>query len=380
MGNSIIYFEDNAALANEIINSPELEEYQVLHYRSLPLGGVDELSSLLSETPFMILLDMQPQDDNGFALCHEFCQHPFFSNTPVVFTCDSMSDDDLLRAYEVGAFNFLLKPIQLKVLAAKCKTYQKHTCNTIQLKTQLSDSESVAFDAMMTSSTLGEILRFHESIADVNEMEVLADALLKQVCGFGVTVSLVIDAGDGEPIYCRDEGEPFELEKQVFKTLKNQGRIYSWGHRTVFNYDDFSVLIRTMPIDDEMRYGNIKDQVCLLLNGVESRVKGIVNETRLRASESSIRLIGNTLGTMVVEIQDSNLLFSERFEKIIRELEVDVNEEFANLTLLQSEEKQINSHIIEATSQASELFEQARLKEQAYSKVMIELLEHLHDK
>ena len=378
MHEKIIYFEDDIALSRVVVEFLEIEKYEVLHFTTMPRGGLEEMIDLVKVTPFVVLMDVRLDSDNGFDICHLFKRHTFFADVPVVFMSGLIGEDDILLAYEAGAYDYLPKPVTLKTLSAKCKLIRKFTHDTADLKSQVSTIESVAMDAMATSSELGGILRFHEKIADVNQLQTLAEALVKQLATFGVSVSVMFSSIDEQMVYHSDDGQMHELEKQVFEMLKNQGRIYSWSNRTLFNYEGFSVLVRSMPIEDEDRLGTLKDKICLLLNGVEGRVRGIINELQLQNSEGNIRIIGKTIGKLVLDMQTSNLVLSEQFEKVINDLEVDFNEEIANLNLLQSEEGILMGLIKSASGNAGNIFEQARIKEQNYTKVMIELLTRMN--
>lgn len=235
----------------------------------------------------------------------------------------------------------------------------------------------VAFDAMTTSSELGEIIRFHDKISKMSDLSQVAKALVQQISCFGVSSSVVFKGRRGDDVYCSDDGKEYGLEKSLFEILQSQGRIYSWNNRTIFNYDRFSVLVRAMPINDDKRQGILRDQICLLLNGLESRLQGIDNEIELKDNQDNIRLIAQTIGKMVVDLQASTMGLSEQFEKIIHDLEEDVTDDFARLNLLQAEEKIVMGHIQSATEQALSIFEQARAKDSGYTKVLIELLEQL---
>lgn len=377
MQEQILYFEDDRKLAKVVCEFLNKERYQVSHYVGLPQGGLDELVSLVKTPPFLVLMDIRLDNGNGFDICRAFKQHAFFAEVPVIFMSGLIGEDDILKAYDAGAYDYLTKPIKFKTLSAKCRTIHQFHAQANDLRQQVSSVESVAFDAMTTSSELGCILRFHEKIVHISTLENLADELAKQITTFGVSASVMVTGTDGVDIYHSDDDKVYELEKSVFNMLKGQGRIYSWNHRVIFNYECFSVLIRNMPVDDDVRDGMLKDQICLLLNGVESRVKAIYNEYQLRVNQDNIGLIAQTIGKMVVDLQDSNLSLSGQFEKIVHELEEDVSKDFTRMNLMQSEEQVVIDHIHNALGEALAIFNQVKAKDTGYTKVLVELLEQL---
>ena len=66
-----------------------------------------------------------------------------------------------------------------------------------------------------------------------------------------------------------------EQEFQFLSRLREKGRIFDFGEHTLVNYNHISLLIRDMPLDQPDRHGRIKDNVVVLLNGAEARIKAI---------------------------------------------------------------------------------------------------------
>ena len=373
----ILYFEDDSNLANLVSEILREANFEVVHFSALPSGGIDELVSEVKVQPFLVLMDVRLENQSGFDVCKLLKQDSFFSQVPVIFVSGLIEEHEILQAYDVGAYDYVTKPINFRTLKAKIDAIRRFNEQTRQLQEQVSNTEMVAFDAMTTSSELGEIIRFHDKISKMSDLKKVAKSLVQQIGCFGVSSSVCFKCAKGEVVYCSDDGKEYEIEKALFEILKSQGRIYSWNNRAIFNYDRFSVLVRAMPVDDDKREGILRDQICLLLNGVESRVHGIDNEIELKENQDNIRLIAQTIGKMVVDLQASTMGLSERFEKIVHDLEDDVTDDFARLNLLQDEEKVVMEHIHGATDQALSLFEQARAKDAGYTKVLIELLEQL---
>lgn len=75
------------------------------------LSGADALSTLQSYEPDLILLDVRMPDMNGFDLLEHIKKLPRLASKPVVFV--SAMDDFHARkvARELGAADYILKPI-----------------------------------------------------------------------------------------------------------------------------------------------------------------------------------------------------------------------------------------------------------------------------
>ncbi len=82
-------------------------------------GDPEELHVLIDvEKPHLILLDLALPGIDGFALMQRIAQ---FSDTPVVFLSGRGGDQDITRAFELGADDYIVKPFSPTELVARVK-------------------------------------------------------------------------------------------------------------------------------------------------------------------------------------------------------------------------------------------------------------------
>lgn len=62
-------------------------------------------------TPLVILLDLKLPRVNGFEVLHRLKSHPDSCTIPVVVLTSSHEDDDVERAYRLGANSYIVKPV-----------------------------------------------------------------------------------------------------------------------------------------------------------------------------------------------------------------------------------------------------------------------------
>ena len=269
----VLYFEDDLELSNLFKEFLETEHYQVIHYASLPEGGISEIAEALGDQPDFVLLDIGLPGVDGNQVCQQLREEYLSANVPIIFISGRMSENDILSAYEVGADDYLIKPVRLMELKLKLEQFSKRQQARENNQQLISGAQQMAFKAMATSSELGEILRFHEDSYSVGSIADLAKLLLDAIAKFSLKASIAFF--DKSTSFYRNDGQIKPLEEQALETFRDQERIFSWKNRTFFNYPNFSVLIRDMPINDEERYGVLKDQLCLLFNGVDARVNAL---------------------------------------------------------------------------------------------------------
>jgi len=61
------------------------------------------------------------------------------------------------------------------------------------------------------------------------------------------------------------------MEVELFDVLKNRGRLYNFGPRMIINDSHVSVLIKNMPLDDEIQVGRLRDILAVIIEGFEAR-------------------------------------------------------------------------------------------------------------
>lgn len=372
---TLLYFEDDDDMAKMIADFLTGEGYQVVHESRFPDGGIEALRERLPEPPAVVLLDVRLSGMNGYEICRCLREDYLPDTTPIIFISGMMQTDDILQAYKSGADDYLVKPIRMQELLVKLTHYRAAADRRLRDSQQMDFARKMAFEAMATSSELGEILRFYDDSTNLPDLQTMGKRLLQTVNTFEVRASLQL--WKDQEIYCSDDDQQHPLEIEVMRLFRNAGRIHSWKNRTFFNYEYFTLLIRNMPVHDEHRYGVLKDQFCLLLNGFDSRVHGFLVEQHSRAQRRAIAIIATTIGKMVMEMEQNNVDLSAKFEQIILDMETKVNQDILKFNLLQSEEQVLLDHLHEAISASTGIFESSLAFERQYRDTMTRLLENL---
>jgi two-component system, OmpR family, aerobic respiration control protein ArcA len=85
-----------------------------------------ELSIVLDDTPVdLILLDVGLPWINGFELAQLLKEHKDLKKIPLVFVSAMSSDDDMKRAFELGANDYIKKPFDIDKLKKTVTTLLK---------------------------------------------------------------------------------------------------------------------------------------------------------------------------------------------------------------------------------------------------------------
>lgn len=77
--------------------------------------------------PDLILLDIMLPGIDGFEVCDRLKQQPETQSIPVIFLTVKMDVDDELKGFELGAVDYITKPISPPILKARVKTHLRMT-------------------------------------------------------------------------------------------------------------------------------------------------------------------------------------------------------------------------------------------------------------
>ena len=130
-------------------------------------SGTEALRHLLEQDFAAIILDVKMPDMDGFQTAEMIRSRRRSRHTPILFLTGYKSDEHLFRGYDLGAVDFLFKPVVPEILRSKVSVFVKLSQNTDLLRRQadaLGRTEQkfrslleAAPDAMIISSEDGEI-------------------------------------------------------------------------------------------------------------------------------------------------------------------------------------------------------------------------------
>lgn len=115
--------------AKILLADDEKDIVEFLEY-NLALEGFDVITAYdgkealekLSQKPDLIILDVMMPKFDGFEVCRQIRKNEQFSTTPVIFLTAKSSEVDEIKGLELGADDFIGKPISPKKLVARVKS------------------------------------------------------------------------------------------------------------------------------------------------------------------------------------------------------------------------------------------------------------------
>jgi len=86
------------------------------------VDGQDALNILETETPDMVITDVNMPNIDGVELTRRLRADPRHANLPIIMLSAKVQTDEILAGYAEGADEYVPKPVEMRVLAAKVES------------------------------------------------------------------------------------------------------------------------------------------------------------------------------------------------------------------------------------------------------------------
>jgi two-component system sensor histidine kinase/response regulator len=141
----------------------------------LARSGAEALRQLLHNDFAAIILDVMMPDMDGFETAALIRQRERSKNTPIIFlTALGRSEEALFRGYDIGAVDYLVKPIVASILKSKIAVF-------VQLKRQseLLEAKNIELNAMIDELEAFSYSVAHDLRAPLARIDGFSEALLE---------------------------------------------------------------------------------------------------------------------------------------------------------------------------------------------------------
>jgi len=147
-------------------------------YEIIPAyGGLEALEKVDSEKPDIVLLDVMMPEINGYEVCKRIKQGESTRFMPVVMITALSDVEDRIKAIEVGADEFLTKPINTQELITRTKSLLK----TKHYHDKLIESKEIIETQNYFGTILVDLLPYLFKIIDYNKKNEVIRQMGKQV-------------------------------------------------------------------------------------------------------------------------------------------------------------------------------------------------------
>lgn len=153
--------------------------------------GVESLSLALEKKPDLILLDVMMPGLDGYQVCAALKKEPAVKDIPVIFITARVEPKDLLRGFEVGAVDYVTKPVRVAEVLARVNAWmriirlERERALALEAKLKADQWEAVKtisaglahnFNNILASA-MGNLQYLQKEIKDPDHKEAVADSL-----------------------------------------------------------------------------------------------------------------------------------------------------------------------------------------------------------
>lgn len=269
--------------------------------------------------PDFILLDIQMPGMDGYETCRQLRQRPDVAEIQVVFVSGNDNLEDRIRAYEAGADDFISKPISVAELRHKATKIMAFITarQTESAAAATANRGEIAQLAMQSLQESNVVLSFTRGTLNCRTLEALATLAIQSIRAYGLESHIQLRSCFGT-ITQTARGLATPLEEQIFNHVQQQGRLFQFQKRLVANYDNCSLLISNMPVDDPDFCGRVRDYVAMIAEAANAAVENIALRLDAIQRAETLRDLAQNSRAAIADLRQRH---QQQQEEIYRELD-----------------------------------------------------------
>ena len=228
-----------------------------------------------ADLPDVVIVDIDMPGLDGYETCRRIKAMEPGRDIPVIFLsgCDAL--EDRLQAFDAGGDDFMSKPFEPEEVLRKTAISIGHRRRQHTVQSDQRAAFGAAMTAMASLGETGATLKFSSQALQCRS----AVALIELMIGAMASYELQCQVQLRGPDFCLTrtaDGVASPLEASVMDQARDMGRIFSFKNRMVVNYDNVSLLVVNMPLDDEAYCGRIRDHAAMICEAAGHALDNIV--------------------------------------------------------------------------------------------------------
>ncbi len=140
-GERVLFVDDEQPIRKLLVAYFERRGYRV----ASASDGLEALRAIQEDPPGLVVTDANMPNLNGFELTRRLRANRRTSNLPIIMLSALRSEEDVLRGYGAGADEYVPKPVELAILAAKIETLLRRGREIATAPVKARPSQVIAF-------------------------------------------------------------------------------------------------------------------------------------------------------------------------------------------------------------------------------------------
>ena len=266
----------NQAIVEELLG----ESFEV----ALLSSGEECLSDIEKIQPELILMDVSMAGIDGYQTCRELKNRSKTRNIPIIFVSARSTLDDKIKGYNAGGYDYITKPFNHAELEHKIKqtiqsvnTFLSNSTETLSDNTETTEVHS---QTSMLDATIIEFLDKTYRCTSLQELGQLLLAHLKEDLQLNCIVQL---KNNNSKLNFSSAPQITPLELGLIEDTLNREAFVSFSGHALVNTNNISILLKNFPEDQVEGNSNLKNILRIILNGTESRIQALLQESHLNS-------------------------------------------------------------------------------------------------
>ncbi|MCV2886437.1 response regulator [Aestuariibacter sp. AA17] len=332
------------------------------------------LSAVSQKDYEIVITEISFDNQDGLEICKTIATDDAL-DPPAVVVVSKIEDETVIKsAFAAGIYDYFKKPFNVIVFHESMLRIVGLIEQAKKQKKERKATQSVLANTLSQAAFYGTGL---EIIADLNRAssyERIARKVLKNLELLNIFAAIQFRVQDEVHTFDWNDEVCDDRTLRVFDLLVNEGRIYRFGKRLMFNDQHTSLFVKQINDKDGTTYDAILDMGAKLVPAVESRVIALKEHNTLVKAQHTMNDILQRLQGAIIELAESK---RQAVENITTKIslsfhELDLTEEqesfFANM--IEKEIKQRNDD--ESLKSLSELLHD-------FNAILQEAIESEHD-
>ncbi|MCE7934237.1 MAG: DNA-binding response regulator [Chlorobi bacterium CHB2] len=226
MPKSILVVDDEEDIVQLLKYNLAKEGYSV----ATALNGVQALQAADGTHLDLIILDVMMPELDGFEVCRRLRSTPAHATTPIIFLTARVGEFDEILGLELGADDYIQKPISPRVLLARVKSILRRSTEAVRTETIIMPEVLAVGDLQINRQNYTVKIQGRETFFPKKEFELLA--FLAGNRGKVFSRELLLNRIWGENVYVVDRTVDVHISKireklgesgELIETVKGVG-------------------------------------------------------------------------------------------------------------------------------------------------------------
>lgn len=339
-------------------------------------NGFDCLDKVGTLKPDIIFLDVLMPKMDGLEVCKRLRDHPVTANIPVIFVSGLNSSEERMKCYDVGGDDFIIKPASPKELLTKAKMALQNNSMNKKLHADVEIAKKAAMEAITDAGELGVIIEFFQGCFECLTIREVLQKLFKATAAYNISCSIQVRTS-AEKITTDERGQFIPIEEEILTKSASQGKTLEFGTKVIFNYNNISMLIKNMPVENKEKCKRITEHIPIMLEGAESKVQILNFHNDIKEKHETLHKMGRMIDEALHQIETQFAQQQERNSELMTDMVKILEMEFLKLGLDEDQEQIVIELVNDSISQAIEANQKGYNLDKILSLVMTKITQVL---